>query len=58
MKVRINILGKTKSKVKKKKRRLQEKAKANGTANKKVLGNNSKSLIIDEVHQNGLHFDK
>lgn len=58
MKVRINILGKTKSKVKKKKRRLQEKAKANGTANKKVLGNNFKSLIIDEVLRNGSHFDK
>ncbi|MGF2021924.1 hypothetical protein [Enterococcus casseliflavus] len=72
---------KKKSKVKKKKRKLLEKAKVNGTANKKVvaeldhsitpdfprdsdqfnkkvLGKTLKSLIIDEEHQHGLHFDK
>lgn len=58
MKVRINILGKTKSKVKKKKRRLQEKAEANGTANRKVLGNDLKSLIMDEANGHAAHFDK
>ena len=51
-------MGKTKSKVKKKKRRLQEKAKANGTANRKVLGNDLKSLIIDESNDYAAHFDK
>lgn len=51
-------MGKTKSKVKKKKRKLLEKAKANGTLNKKVLGKTLKSLIIDEEYQHGSHFDK
>jgi len=58
MKERISTLGKTKSKVKKKKRKLLEKAKANGTLNKKVLGKTLKSLIIDEEYQHGSHFDK
>ena len=58
MKVRTIILGKTKSKVKKKKRRLQEKAKANGTANRKVLGNDLESLIMDEANGYAAHFDK
>nr|DAM22732.1 MAG TPA: hypothetical protein [Caudoviricetes sp.] len=49
---------KKKSKVKKKKRKLLEKAKANGTINKKVLGKTLKSLIIDEEHQHDSHFDK
>lgn len=49
---------KKKSKVKKKKRRLLEKAKANGTVNKRVLGKSLKRLIIDEEHQHGSHFDK
>lgn len=47
-----------KTKVKKKKRKLLEKAKVNGTLNKKVLGKKLKSLIIDEEHQHGSHFDK
>ena len=49
---------KKKSKVKKKKRKLLEKAKANGTLNKRILGKTLKSLIIDEKHQHGSHFDK
>ncbi|QQU18188.1 hypothetical protein I6I79_00585 [Enterococcus casseliflavus] len=52
------LMGKTKSKIKKKKRKLLEKAKANGTINKKVLGKTLKSLIIDEEHQYASHFDK
>jgi hypothetical protein len=51
-------LGKTKSKVKKKKRRLKEMAVQNGTANKKVLGNNLKNMIIDEANEHVSHFDK
>lgn len=51
-------LPKKKSKIKKKKRKLLEKAKANGTINKKILGKTLKSLIIDEEHQHGSHFDK
>lgn len=58
MKRRSKPLPKKKSKVKKKKRKLLEKAKANGTINKKVLGKILKSLIIDEEHQHGSHFDK
>ncbi|MUN75263.1 hypothetical protein EZ027_13990 [Enterococcus casseliflavus] len=49
---------KKKSKIKKKKRMLLEKAKVNGTLNKKVLGKTLESLIIDEEHQHGSHFDK
>ena len=49
---------KKKSKVKKKKRKLLEKTKANGTINKIVLGKTLKRLIIDEEHQHGSHFDK
>jgi hypothetical protein len=30
----------------------------NGTANRKVLGNNLKSLIIDEANEYVSHFDK
>ncbi len=51
-------MGKTKSKIKKKKRRLQQKAVANGTENKKVLGNILRSMVIDEVHECGPYFDK
>ena len=51
-------MSKKKSKVKKKKRKLLEKAKANGTINKKVLGKTLKSLIIDEEDQHGSHFEK
>lgn len=58
MKRRNKPLPKKKSKVKKKKRKLLEKAKVNGTLNKKVLGKTLKSLIIDEEHQNGTHFEK
>nr|DAH77814.1 MAG TPA: hypothetical protein [Caudoviricetes sp.]DAM42250.1 MAG TPA: hypothetical protein [Caudoviricetes sp.] len=43
--------------MKKKKRRLLEKAKANGTVNKRVLGKSLNSLIIDEG-QHGSYFDK
>ena len=49
---------KKKSKVKKKKRKLLEKAKVNVTINKKVLGKTLKSLIIDEEHKHGSNFDK
>lgn len=49
---------KKKSKVKKKKRKLLEKAKVNGILNKRVLGKTLKSLIIDEEHQHDSHFDK
>lgn len=58
MKRRSKPLPKKKSKVKKKKRKLLEKAKTNGTINKKVLGKTLKRLIIDEEHQHGSHFDK
>ncbi|WP_430609429.1 hypothetical protein [Enterococcus sp. DIV1411a] len=51
-------IAKEKIESKKKKRKLLEKAKANGTINKKVLGKTLKSLIIDEEHQHGSHFDK
>ncbi|NQE01839.1 hypothetical protein [Enterococcus gallinarum] len=51
-------MGKTKSKIKKKKCRLQQKTVANGTANKKVLGNDLGSLIINEANGYAAHFDK
>lgn len=51
-------IAKEKIKNKEEKRRLLEKAKANGTLNKRVLGKTLKSLIIDEEHQHGSHFDK
>lgn len=57
MKRRSKPLPKKKSKVKKKKRKLLEKAKVNGTLNKKVLGKTLKNLIIDEEHKHGSHFD-
>lgn len=30
----------------------------NGTENKKVLGNNIRNIVIDEVHEYGPYFDK
>ena len=51
-------IAKEKIESKKKKRKLLEKAKVNGTLNKKALGKTLKSLIIDEEHQHGSHFDK
>ena len=47
---------KKKSKVKKKKRKLLEKSKANGTLNKRVLGKTLKNLIIDEENKKATTF--
>lgn len=52
------LIGKDEIKDQKKKRRLQQKAVANGTENKKVLGNILRSMVIDEVHECGPYFDK
>lgn len=44
-------MGKSKSKIKKKKRRLLDAAVKNGTAPSKILGKKAEFLVIDDTHE-------